>query len=225
MIDTTPTDRINFIEGGNTLSIFNEAQTQSEILGSGVVDFSSNFTALKNLSDTLSGLAATLTPAGPGDLEFDFGLSAGLHVINLTASQLNLFGQTKNVGSLVSGARFLVNVDLTGFNGVLGQNINQNVPDSFASGILWNFFGNSDVKIKTKWVGSILAPEVTILDEFSNDIRGTVVAKGLTKASGQIHGGSFDYEFPEVKVPDSGSTLVLALLAIPAFLMIRRRSN
>lgn len=198
-------------------------QTAASVTSDNGIDFSASFNALKDLSSKVAALAPTLSLPGGSDLIFDFQNLSGLQVLNLTAAQFNAFGQTNALGSLVSTARFIVNVDLSGFAGTLGQNTNQNVSDSLASGILWNFYGASDVTIKSKWVGSILAPEINLTDSFSNDIRGSVIASSFTKASGQVHGGSFDYEFPMEQVPDSGSTAALIGLGLAVVAFARRR--
>lgn len=211
------------------LDLSNTNQTAGQILTPSGIDFDAAFSGLKTLSNSLKNLLPTLPVPAASDLVFDFTGAAGLQILNLTAAQFGAFGQTNQIGNISSGVRFLVNVDLTGFSGVLGQNVNQNVSDSNASGILWNFYGAglSEVEIRSKWVGSILAPELSVVDKNSNDIRGSVIAKSFSKSGGQVHPGSFNYDFdlppPPSNVPDASSTVVLAALGLPILFIARRR--
>ncbi len=188
------------------------------------IDFDASFSAFQTLSNDLRNLTPTLDFStlipDLNNWNYTIGNSNTTHVLNLTGAELNSI-RGMNFTTLLSATdKLVVNVDLTGFNGVIGGNRNGEEASDF---ILWNFYGDqvSSVSLVNQFVGSILATDLHV-DHNNNQIKGSVVADSLSKSNGQIHVHRFDYE---VEVPDSSSTLVLALLAIPALIGLRRRFN
>ncbi len=226
---TVSGNRLN--QSGGSFLEMKSGQSISSITSSNEVDFST-FSTIKGISASLRAMAPTLAlPIVGSDLILDFTASTGLEIINISPADFDSFGQIKEAAgsALSSGARFVFNVDLTGFTEVFGKTlskpwgINHNMDTILASeGVLWNFYGADTLKLDSNWRGSILAADIDVVDDSSGDIFGAVIAESFKKAGGEVHPGSFDYDF-NFDVPDSGSTAFLFLLSIPAFVALRRR--
>lgn len=190
-------------------------------LGVTSVDFSSAFSALESFSASLASLAATV-----GFTEIQSGVignANALNVVNVTWDQIASLSEI-NFGGLVSVGKLIINVDISGdLSRAFAQN--HNGGDNLADNVLWNFVG-ADASFylgDRTFKGSVLALGDSVSHANGNFL-GQVVAENFSKTYGQVHVHRFDEDF-KVNVPDTGSTLVLALLAVPAFFVIRRRFN
>lgn len=216
-------NRIGTNNGGDNtrLELNGAVQTSAETFGPSGIDFNAAFSALADFSTSLAGLANTLNPAAVlsgNRLNFTSATNA-VEVFNLSASDFGSFAEIDFSGFISGASKLIINVDLNGFAGAFAKNIigDSNTP---ADNVLWNFYGATDLMLQNQFTGSVLAAGIDVLHQ-NNDLKGSVVANSFTKQGGQVHVHRFDYEINEV--PDAGSSLLLALIALPALFAARRR--
>ncbi|ODT84754.1 choice-of-anchor A family protein [Phenylobacterium sp. SCN 70-31] len=138
------------------------------------VDFTTENLRLKNLSTTLAGLETTGTAYVQwGGLFFD-GLTSGLNIVTIDASQLagvNWLGT-----NLATGTELLINV--TGNTASLGGGLHSNA----ASTILWNFANATAITAGgVSLGGSILAPNAAFQGN-SGTISGSLITGSFNGA-------------------------------------------
>lgn len=221
------------LAGNNRNLYFNNSQPVGQVVVPQTIDMNAAFNDLSALSASLAGMTETLSfNSYVRGSEFKFNLgtgsAAGFDVMNLTAAQLASV-QALNFGhSAGFGQKLVINVNLSGYTGSFVQNRNGN---DEANNILWNFYGASDLYLENQFIGSILAPGLH-LQHKGNDIKGSVFADSFTKIDGQVHVHPFGYDFPQAtppkstppaSVPDAGSTGLLALIAFPLLLLLKRK--
>ncbi len=221
------------LTGNNRNLFFNNSQPVGQVVVPQTIDMNAAFNDLGALSASLAGMTQTLSfNSYVHGSEFKFNLgsgsSVGFDVMNITASQL-AWVQTLNFSHTASfDQKLVINVNLSGYVGSFVHNRNGN---NEADNILWNFYGASDLYLENQFIGSILAPGLH-LQHKGNDIKGSVFVDSFTKIDGQIHVHPFGYDFPQktppaldppASVPDAGSTGLLALLAFPLLLLLKRK--
>jgi choice-of-anchor A domain-containing protein len=154
--------------------------------------------SLTDLSDSLSQLAAnsTLTIAHNRATLVAAPDTAGMAVFNLTAADLNRFGEIAlNVNGAdtvvinVSGAGATLNDNFLGGTANLGQRV------------IWNFHEATSLTLTTAWGGSILAPRAAATT--ANYVQGSAVFASLTQ-NGEFHLGTYAGSYFPPLVPPGG---------------------
>lgn len=221
-------------QGSKFLEFDGNIQSKPDVLTPVPFDLAASFAAAEEVSNYfISGVGNALNFGdllSGSKLEIDFDLlSVGLNVLTVTVPQLNLVNEI-DFSNLSAGLKQLVfNVDLGGAANSTFSVKGIGSEDSNGSSILWNIFNGDAVtmSLEDKLNGSILSTSTDLTIAGNGDLHGTVVAQSFNFASGkQHHVMNFEYEIPNTKVPDSGATLMLALLGgLPLFLLARRRSR
>lgn len=223
--DTPGSSALNDSDSGKNI-FFSSGQSAGDVssLPSGF-DVAGSFGVLRGLSSSLAAMSSTLSfgdYTSGQNFSFTLGSGSGLDVFNITGAQLAQVTNL-NFGHLAGFTQQLViNVDLTGYTGgAFTQNRNG---EQEANNILWNFYGADSLSLSNQFIGSILAPDLSLTHN-NNDIKGTVIAESFTKNGGQVH--IHDFTTPDSTpdpVPDGGSTALFALLVAPLLGWFKRRA-
>lgn len=200
-------------------------EAQQATVGPVDIDFDAAFDELTQLSATYAQMSATLalnSLTSGGNFNYTFGATAAVEYLNITGSQLASLSNLNFNGNAAPGASLVINVDLSGYSGgAFTQNRNGG---NQANNILWNFYGASSVTLKNQFIGTILAPEMSV-KHINNDIKGMVIAQHFTKEQGQVHIHKFNGYVPPppVHVADATATGTLVLAGALLLRAHRRR--
>lgn len=227
---------IGALTGGQTTTnqgLFGGGQmleaTSGVTVGPVGINFGAAFDEFTLLSQAMADLASTvvLSQVTSGDtqnkqLNLEFG--AADKVLNLTYAEFVSFKniQVGNPGAGVGS--WIINVDLTGYDGsAISQN--RNGSNDGADLILWNFFGANTLTLQNQFYGTVFAPDLAFTHQ-NNDLKGQVIAASFTKLGGQVHVHRYEGDVPPPPaVPETGSSLLLALGAMTALAGLRARSR
>lgn len=133
-------------------------------------------------------------------------------VYNASLSQLRSGSFLSNLRA-GSGETMIINV--AGKSGGFG--LNPNSGKSIAGQILWNFYEATDIDVNTAIIGSVIAPNAT-MNSFSGSTEGSVFARAINLANGELHLQPFIGDLPSVaaavNVPEIGSEGAAGALAL-----------
>ncbi|RYE00995.1 MAG: choice-of-anchor A family protein, partial [Sphingomonadales bacterium] len=163
---------------------------QKSLLTSSLTDLSQTMKGLdSNSAVTISGNRATFNATPNAD---------GVAVFNLTAAQLDSFGEVQ----------FNLNGADTAIVNVSGENIRLN--DNFLGGtnnlgehVIWNFPDAKKLDLTTAWGGSVLAPTANATT--GNYIQGSAVFGNLVQ-NGEMHIGTYSGGYNPPSTPPGGGT-------------------
>lgn len=161
---------------------------QKSLLSSSLTDMSQTLKGMNsNSSVTISQNRATFNAVPNAD---------GVAVFNLTAAQLDSFGEIK----------FNLNGADTAVVNVSGKSIKLN--DNFLGGtanlgehVIWNFPEAENLHLTTAWGGSVLAPGADAIT--NNYIQGSAVFGNL-KQNGEMHMGTYKGGYNPPSTPPGG---------------------
>jgi choice-of-anchor A domain-containing protein len=183
-------------------------------------------TSMINLSNSLNSLAAnstvTLPGSQPSNITFNANFVNGTAIFDVTAASIFQNSNAQEILLDVGSANpatstVIINVSGSDVNFDMGNMEDAFDETAWASQILWNFNGATDLNIMNSvdvqrelW-GSVLAPSAMTTLESNSPINGTVVV-GNADLQGEIHLPQFDGVIP---VPEPTSLAIVALGLIP----------